>query len=58
MGYDGKNEDVVNPRGKHQWCLWMQSMSMLKREENTPPEKDDCLWAVHVSWCCAKPPVH
>jgi hypothetical protein len=21
MGYDGKNEHVVNPNGKHQWCL-------------------------------------
>jgi hypothetical protein len=23
MGYDGKNEDVVYPNEKHQWCLWM-----------------------------------
>ncbi len=34
MGYDGKNKDMVNPSGKHQWCLWMQSMSMLNKEEN------------------------
>jgi hypothetical protein len=34
MGYDGKNEDTINPNDKHQRCLWMQSMSMLKREEN------------------------
>jgi hypothetical protein len=34
MGYDSKNEEVINPNGKHQWCLWMQSMSMLKKEEN------------------------
>jgi len=34
MGYDGMNKDKVNPNGKHQWCLWMQSMSMLKKEEN------------------------
>jgi hypothetical protein len=33
MGYDGKNKNMVNPNGKHQWCLWMQSMSKLKREE-------------------------
>ncbi len=33
MEYDGMNEDEVNPNVKHQWCLWMQSMSMLKREE-------------------------
>jgi hypothetical protein len=26
MVYDGKNEDEINPNGKHQWCLWMQSM--------------------------------
>jgi hypothetical protein len=34
MGYDDKNEDAINPNGKHQLCLWMQSMSMLEREEN------------------------
>jgi len=34
MGYDDKNEDAINPNGKHQICLWMESMSMLKREEN------------------------
>jgi hypothetical protein len=34
MEYDGKNENLVNPNGKHQWCLWMQSMSMLKKEDN------------------------
>jgi hypothetical protein len=28
------NKDKVNPSGKHQCCLWMQSMSMLKKEEN------------------------
>jgi len=32
MKYDGKNKDVVNPNGKHLWCLWMQSMFMLKRD--------------------------
>jgi hypothetical protein len=34
MEYDCMNEDEVNPNGKHQWCLCMQSMSMLKWEEN------------------------
>jgi hypothetical protein len=34
MGYDGKDENEVHPNGKHQLCLWMQSMSMLKRDEN------------------------
>jgi hypothetical protein len=34
MEYDGMNEDAINPNGKCQWCLWIQSMSMLKREEN------------------------
>jgi hypothetical protein len=32
MEYDGLNKDEVNPNGKH---LWMQSMSMLKKENNT-----------------------
>ncbi len=34
MEYDGMNEDEVNPNGWHQWYLWMQSMSMLKKEGN------------------------
>jgi hypothetical protein len=34
MEYDGKNENVINPNGKHQWCLWMQSMSMLNKDDN------------------------
>jgi hypothetical protein len=34
MGCDGRNEDEINPNEKHQWCLWMQSMSMLKWEDN------------------------
>jgi hypothetical protein len=34
MGYDDRNKDAINPNGKYQLCLWMQSMSMLKREEN------------------------
>ncbi len=34
MKYDGKNKDAVNPNGKHQWCLWMQPMSKLKKEKN------------------------
>ncbi len=33
MEYDGMNEDEVYPNGKHQWCLWMQSMSMLKEQK-------------------------
>jgi hypothetical protein len=31
MEYDGMNEDKINPNEKHQWCLWMKSISMLKR---------------------------
>jgi hypothetical protein len=34
MEYDGMNEDEAYTNGKHQCCLSMQSMSMLK-EENT-----------------------
>jgi hypothetical protein len=26
MEYDGMYEDKLKPNGKHQWCLWMQSM--------------------------------
>jgi hypothetical protein len=36
MEYDGMNKDEVNPNGKH---LWMQSMSMLKRENNMVKSK-------------------
>jgi hypothetical protein len=36
MEYDGTNKDEVNPNGKH---LWMQSMSMLKRENNMVKSK-------------------
>ncbi len=25
---------------------------------NIPIETNDCLWAVHESWCRAKPPLH
>jgi hypothetical protein len=34
MEHGGMNEDEINPNGRHQWCLWMQSMSMLKKEKN------------------------
>jgi len=34
MGYDVKNGNAINPNGKYQRCLWMQSMSMLKNEKN------------------------
>jgi hypothetical protein len=34
MEYDGMNKDKINPNVKHQWCIWVQSMSMLKKEEN------------------------
>lgn len=34
IGYDSKNEDAINPNGMHQLCLWMLSMSTLKREKN------------------------
>ncbi len=53
MEYDGKNEDAVNPNGKHQWYLWMQSMSMLKKEDNmaksgaTFPLTYIHLWVMH-----------
>jgi hypothetical protein len=33
------NKNDVNPNGKHQWCLWMQSMSMLKWKENVVKSK-------------------
>ncbi len=34
MEYDGMNKEKINSNGKHQWCLWMQSMSMLMKEDN------------------------
>jgi hypothetical protein len=40
--YDGMNEDEVNPNGKHQCYLWMQSMSMLQNEENMVKLRQHC----------------
>jgi hypothetical protein len=34
MEYDGMKKDKINPNERHQWCLWMQSMSMLMKKEN------------------------
>jgi len=33
MGCDSMNEDKVNPNGKRQWCLWMQSIFCQEHEK-------------------------
>jgi hypothetical protein len=54
MEYDGKNQDTVNSNGKHQWCLWMQSMSMLKREDNMAKLRQHSPWNKFTYEQCMK----
>jgi hypothetical protein len=69
MEYEVMYENKVNPNGKHQWWLWIQSMYAInvhakegeehgKVQGNTAFEIDDYLWVVHENWCRVKPPLH
>jgi hypothetical protein len=54
MEYDGKNQNVVNPNGNHEWCLWMQSMSMLKKEDKMAKLKQHSPWDKFTYERCMK----